>query len=700
VDGTTQAVAFSVVAAADFTLTAPADVSGGVCTQPGSGGFFQAFAKTAGTPDTCTTTYPDQFVTFTCLGGGFLGCSNGGSGITTDVTPDPSVHGWCSVGGAVAGLTVPTTVAPGQYSISVQANGGGFTHQASVPLTVLPRSSPEPQTIAGSSSLHSNLGFLPIDYYDDNHTPAQVGNSLAVSCPGATTVRSCYRAILGDFASQHVTGVRFFFPLCGGLSTPIKNCGCGAPNSPQACTTNNLVVTSPSTDGSDDSTNPWTLRLGNFFQDLATVGILNVTATMAHDEAVDTSPYNVQFKDRNTLSAPTALCVNTPPRVRFVSTQPFGQFPWSDSYDDPSQCPPGQTCPAQYSYRLPIDDGFDGYSCSPANPIFVGWQHMDNAAGAVIRTAARFGINVTQFEGEQELNTVSFPVQARYIYDNTQAPVHDSISTIGAYMNAAYPNANPSAQTRVTWSAIDSQRTLTPTEGQQNCTDVYTGNARAMDLESIASVIGNGYFGRPFGASADNGLLCGGHLCSDGVHDFDCPDGFHLMQQAHVYQPQPSIMDLHTYPCISPSDPHDASYGGCYPDARANVKDEAVDVFNAISHYLGLVQNQSATVMLGETHTTGVTSCSQINGQPTPGVHCELHAPADAAAFTVMGYNQSCLNAANSANGVCQGNPSASSVIFRPFINVWPGGAGNNCYFPPGNRQINPNNQGPYKPFH
>jgi hypothetical protein len=66
---------------------------------------------------------------------------------------------------------------------------------------------------------------------------------------------------------QHVSGIRFFFGICGGgNSTPLQNCGSG----------NYTLVTGPTTS--------WTTNLQNFFLDVYNAGIRNVTPSMSHGD--------------------------------------------------------------------------------------------------------------------------------------------------------------------------------------------------------------------------------------------------------------------------------------------------------------------------------------------------------------------------------------------------------------------------------
>jgi hypothetical protein len=617
----------------DYEINAPESA----CLPSGGGGSFIAYAASL-----------NGFSSTVSLASAATG------GLSSTVTPDPDANNWINVGAGVITLDAQAT-APGDYSAVITENGVGIQHQKSIAVNVKPAPSPVTQ-IAYPSALQTNIGWVPLDMYDYAHSPSQVGTPLAVSCPGAATVRTCYQAAFANFQSQHVTGVRFIFLLCGGFSpntsvTPLHGCG----NSWQQ-------VTSPNPNGLGDATDPWMQNLRAFFQDLYDRHLYNVTPTMVHSDQTGSR-----------LMAPGPApdgrgCRNQPTELLFLPGEPYGRDPGTyNPYVGP--------------------DNWSAYNCSPSNPIFVGWQNLDNVAAAVIRNANSLGLNLFEFDVEQELNPTSFPVQARFIYDNAHGQsgcnvtidslcYHDDLTAVETIMSQYFPS-NPG---RVTWSAPDIHRQSTGAD----CGDVYGGYARLIHLDEITQVINGGYFGMPFNASPMYGLTCGGYLCSDGSNNVDtctADRGYQLMARSPLYHSQPKIVDLHTYPCIENS-------GGCFTDdASASVEEDAKNVFNAVSYYLGpnMINNQSAIFMVGETHTTannGCTAdaaCTPISCTST----CNLHAPLDAAWLTVKGYNESNLGVAH------------QNVVFRPFINL-PGA--DNCYFQPANQRLNPNNQGPFTP--
>jgi hypothetical protein len=507
----------------------------------------------------------------------------------------------------------------------VQANGGNSDWQ---PLTTI--FGPAGSGIAGPSVLHTNLGAIPFDKYDDTHQTAEFAG-LAGTCPGVNTIRACYRSIFDRFRAQGVTGVRFYVGFCGGDSTPLNNCGSGI----QANTF-------------------WPTGVHDFFSDLYEKQIYDITPRLVHGDfaGIRQGGIGVQFQPKNQLSSPSGtLCTTTPDVVQFTPTEPWGTVPCTNT--PPYYCPLSVQDCSQYctnaSPGFPIDDNVTGYNCSPANPIFVGWQALDSVANMLIQKAATPSahLNIFEFEVEQELNVTSFPVMARLIYDNahTQTGNRDSLGEIRSYMSS-----NGYDPLRVTVSASDSR----VDQANFNCTDVYAGYARLILLDSVASAIGGGVIGYPPGSTASHLLTCGGGP----------PDLMFQMPFGHTL---PNIWDFHTYPCVV-----NPSSGGCYTDSQANVQGEAQTVFSDFTNFLARLGPLSS-VFIGETWTNSNDGTGRTcdGGVQSP--------PPSWASQTVAGFN-------------APGTIAGQNVAFAPFINL-----GLGC-FSPDNQQINANNQGPYTP--
>ena len=471
--------------------------------------------------------------------------------------------------------------------------------------------------------------------------------------PGSPTVRACYQSIFANFEAQYVTGVRFMFGLCGGGappgegSTPLIGCG-----------SNYSGVSGPAAN--------WTANLQNFYADLKNAGILNITPTMALGDF----GLSAQYLQMVAPPQPPALTIQNDPNItylEYIPTEPFGRIPCTNTppyYCTSNNCNSKNAQPPiipgvcdNFNAGYPYDDHVNGYNQSPANPIFVGWQNIYNVVNTVLQLAQSAGLTVFEFEPFQEIDTVDFPVEARFVVDNadTQTGNGDVVDSVRYYMNLYGYDTG-----RVAWSTGAGEAT-SPTA---NCVDAYSDYARLLWTDSMASAIGGGYIGIPQGLTNPQGLGCGGSVIPP-APNFQMP----------VSHTQPDIVDLHEYACMH--DPTHDSGRWCYSnDAQASVQTDATTLFGDVPHYLALIGTPSALFMVGETHSNAIDST---------GVSCEIEAPFQAAFENVAAYNQSSV--------------AGQSVVFRPWYDL----VAPNCasfstsafVYP---QQVNANNAGPYKP--
>jgi hypothetical protein len=505
-------------------------------------------------------------------GAGTISPASGWYTAGTVVTVDAVANSGRTFVGFNGDLTGSTT--PQSLSMS-----GAKTVTASFPLTA--------DVIHAPSRLEVNLGAVAIDHYDYSHNWASDYPQNA--CPaGRTSVRDCYRGILEAFRAQGVTGVRFFFGLCGGFhSTPLQNCGL-----------NWTQVTGP------DST--WLQNLNSFFQDLSDFKILNVTPTPAHGEWVGIEGGSPgQYLPA--ASAPGGnVCSDTPPMLQYLPTEPYGRIPCHST--PPYQCTDPNNCGCQENAGFPAGwFNNDAYNCSPRNPIFVGWQNQYNVIAAVISAASNHGLTTAELDFEQELNPGASTAQARYMYDNAHLETGnpDVLGALRSLMGVQHAG-------KVTYSAAAINSRL----AGFNCTNVYTDYARLNILDAIASAIGGGLIGVPSSADPQPtyGLPCGGTI-----------DGMFQMPQGHT---QPSIVDLHAYPRIDNGD-------GCYrTEPQAQVESEANILFSDVAHFMDMIGTPTATFIVGETFTNSNDGTAQS---------CDLHGPLSSALSTRRGYNASDL---------------------------------------------------------
>jgi hypothetical protein len=149
-------------------------------------------------------------------------------------------------------------------------------------------------TIGTSSYLQVNLSFMPFSYYDTAHTAAS--NGFSVSCPPNSSVRTCFwnqvqptQSILGQMAAQGVTGIRVIITFCDNSSLAFTNCG-----SPYS-----QVSWNPSGNPTQQT---WIQNVTNFFEDVHSSGIQNVTLTMSP------SPGLTEIVPVTSTSSPQGSC--------------------------------------------------------------------------------------------------------------------------------------------------------------------------------------------------------------------------------------------------------------------------------------------------------------------------------------------------------------------------------------------------------
>jgi hypothetical protein len=438
---------------------------------------------------------------------------------------------------------------------------------------------------------------------------------FSVSCPSGASVRSCFQTVLANMRAQGVSGVRIFVTLCDSSSQALVNCG------------------QPWTNVSwNPNVNPgltWINNVNAFFTDVRNAGIQNVGITFVHDGPVYSLP-----KASTTPVGPNH-CSDTPDPVYFNPTAPFGLKPAMNSY-----FPVGQD-----------EAGSAGYNCAPVNPYFIGWNNQFNVVGAVLG-AAQGKVTVSELEFEQEMNVVDFTVLMRLIYDNSNPQsaglqanqTVDIVSRLRSLMTAH--GFDPG---RVAWSGV----MVDPSVATDNCLSVYQDYARQFTLGGLASAIGAGYVGKPIDAVAVHGLWCGGVSTQS-------------MFQSPIYNTQPNIVDVHMYP-------HVAGAGA----SDTQVQQVATLDFSDLTHFLAVVNLQSALVIIGETHS-GTPYSGSAFGSPCVGLLFPVSAPSD----TVAGYNASQL--------------AGHSVVFRPWMELEDPSGG--CYAYPTYQNVNLNGSGPYTP--
>ncbi len=504
--------------------------------------------------------------------------------------------------------------------------------------------------ITGPSQLQVNLGPMPFNIYDYAHVPS--ANGFVSVCPAnSPSIRSCYQTILANYRAQGVTGVRFQFGICGGgNSTPLQNCG-----------QNWTLVSGPATGGT------WMNNVNAFFSDLHDATIYNITPTPELSDFVNAYGGGpTQYLPPAASPAGADKNCYTPaginqPVLQYTPGLPFGLISCHTTV--PYQCSSSNKhceTECQQAAGNPTNDSANAaYNCSPANPIFVGWQNIYNLINQMLSAAASHPpLNVFELDAEQETDPVNFTVHARFILDNAHIPSGnpDVINSLRFYMQQ-----NQFDPGRVAWSATLASPNVAATP-PVNCLDVYQDYARLMNPAGIASVIAGGFFGSPYGAdTSSSGMYCGGTSTRpDGT-----PNPPLWMAQLPFGHSLPNIVDIHMYTGI-----RNPANGNFYTnEASAQIQSDAKTAFDDVGHFLSVIGTPSALFMIGETHS---------NTNNGIGASCEGSA-LDSASQTVLGYNSSSY--------------AGRSVVFRPWGNI-----ASSCYTYGANQQINQNNSGPYKP--
>jgi len=527
----------------------------------------------------------------------------------------------------------------------VQTGGGNSGWQ---PMALL--FGPNATGIAAPSILHSNLGAIPVDVYDNTTPKTQVVGLQGTCSSNSTHVQDCYKEVLANLRSQGVSAVAFTFAMCDGPgtngSTPILGCGTANPSSPDP---------------------NWVSKMTSFLNDVYNAGIYTIVPRFSHSTgSVSMGPgdHGVQYGPvGNPISGGQCAGLGSVTQEEFIPTQPFGLIACTNT--PPYYCPSGQNCTTycQPNAGFPFDDGRFGYTCSPANPYFVGWNIIDSVFLAVIQAAYNSCgngnypcLDIAQLDVEPEINVTSFPVEARFIYDDAQGGNVSHFGQIQAYMTVFGYDAG-----RVTYAIADSQ----VNQALFDCTDAYGGPARLQLLTGYKMAISAGPIGSPSGSySQQHLLLCGGNM--SGAES--TPMVFTL----------PRIWDYHTYPCVIAVSGASHDDWGC-SSSSPGVEGEAQQVSSDLKTALSLYGTPLATVALGETWTNSIdpTNSSQ---------NCE-GGPAGSAPNLVTGFDSSSL--------------AGQNIQFRPFINLqhWVGTLQNpiSCYTP-ANQSLNSGNQGPFTP--
>lgn len=442
-----------------------------------------------------------------------------------------------------------------------------------------------------------NLGQFPVDDYFSTN------GSMLPSCNPSYTIQQCVKYFFNNNSSsqpytpnnyvrQGVIGVRFFFSVDGGYSG------------------------STPWDSNGNVSTQWATKLQQFLTDLKSYGIQYVTPCPV---LMDANEWGYTYIQPN---PPIPAC-NGGGNLVFLPWVPFG-FDSTSNY-------------------WPDCQGFNNaYNSANANPYFWGWSPFLNLAGSTFSATYNSGLQLREFDVQNELDVANFTVAGRLIYDNTHST--DVLTALRSL--ASNYGFNPYS---VTFSTAAGGSTV----AGFSCGSVYGDSALIFfESELIASYAGGwSRIGIPNGLDGTNNLPCEGD-----------PTG---MISLPVTYSQPTITDVHAYPCvISPST------GLC--DQSQDTTSSAQTMYTDLWAFL-VYLNFTATnvMMIGETQ---------------PGQACDGFTTV-MATQNVNGYEQSSLYQELTSGYVPNG------VIMRPWSNdevvpIQYGGTGAACYVVPGT--INP----------
>lgn len=488
--------------------------------------------------------------------------SNGGTGSGNTIT---AVSASCSPASIQVGQTsqcIATVTGSGTYSTAVtwsasegSVNSSGlFTAPNSVGSATITatsvqdmsKSATAPEAVTAAAvvpQLDVNIGPLFVDQY--SYDVANTDQSIYPTCSAALSVRQCTQNFLSFYASQGVRGIRFQFGLGGGAgSTPF--------------------------DANGNISAVWLQNLNAFFADMKAAGIGNVTPTSTLAQSWSGSPSGISLTTMTVPSRQGPNCTAGSETLAFYPWLPYGLDP-ADNY-----------WPADKEQN-------EAYYCSPENPIFWGWTPFISLVGDVALQAQNVGINIEEWDIENEVDFWNFTNMAREMYDPvTDTPV---LALVGGAL-AQYGFNSGAATFSVSTHPVS-------TAGAA-CNSMFGDSGYAISGSLLLSAETGGYIGAmgdfPNSISeANGGLPCGG--TNAGM----------ITIPGQPTNWKPAVFDFHVYPCI-------LGANGC--DLTANVESTAVLTYNAVWQFVLNHRNADSNIaMIGETNSDAPNTACDGNTQ-------------------------------------------------------------------------------------
>ena len=395
--------------------------------------------------------------------------------------------------------------------------------------------------------LEVNIGPLWVDQY--SYEVLNTDQSIYPACSAALSVRTCMQNFLSSYASQGVLGIRFQFALGGGAgSTPF--------------------------DAQGNISTVWLANLNAFFADAKAAGIENVTPTSTLNQPWSGSPSGINL---TTMTVPYRQGPNCT-----AGSETLAFYPWLPYGLDPAD-----------NYYPADKEQNEAYYCSPENPIFWGWEPFLSLVGDVALQAENVGINIEEWDIENEVDFWNFTNEAREMYDPiTDTPV---LALVGGALEEHGFNSG---------AATFSVQTPAVSQPGVACNSMFGDSGYAIFGSLLLSAETGGYIGAmgdfPNSISESNGgLLCGGS--SSGM----------ITIPSQPTSWSPAVFDFHVYTCI-------LGTNGC--DLNADVTSTAEATYNADWQFVLNHRNADSNVaMIGETESDA------------PNTACDGHTQAQAA---------------------------------------------------------------------
>jgi hypothetical protein len=466
-----------------------------------------------------------------------------------------------------------------------------------------------------------NIWNVPVDIYTQPNVDPYAGGALIKGCSTTWTIQACIRSYLQTWQNQGVTGVRFFIGIAAPLTMPASYF-----HDPNYSFVPSFTPGSPQSRDGDYShpwvwngsgpvidTSNWQPNLLLFFADLKTYG-------MSASPSLGLDPGNAY------LSSLEADCRGQV-ALKFLPWMPYGFTP--DGYVDCKD----------------INAAYSAYARN--NPYFWGWSPFQSLVTAIVSSAYQVPghLPLREFEIMQEQNFIAFTVEARMIYDNVHG--FDVLQSVRNTLQSYY--YSPALATFSTIPQFPDQDTGLNNQYGIDCGSVWGDSAMLLQASALTGAFAGPYgnLGWPSSYISSHLLACGGSTGG--------------MEQLPVYHTQPSVLDVHAYPCINQT----GQFTICSSSDATNTAETFYHDVEDTIYNRGLV---SAT--FGESSIINYSSSCNLGGLP----------PSDTGAWwAVNGYKLSPL----------RNSSYAGSTVFQPFNDIQ-----NSCYANP----INITNSA-YNPF-